>query len=225
LLSALVFLLFILPPIAMGPAYYARMMQRYLDEGSRRVSEMSGSDTVYGQSIQVLTYALLHRVDKTPGFRRGPIYINLVELGHKTAKAIAIGLSIFWIGLTLLVTRKKIPRTQHLSWLWEFCIVFCLMLIISPEAREAHFLTLYFPYSVLLSLIWYKKTPVLSRRLLLAILVTGYFLLSLQHKSLAGEFLSTLALGYSVMGLAALILFGYLIINHRRVSQVDGVLP
>ncbi len=225
LLSAMLLLLVILPVIAMGPTYYSRMMQRYLEEGSARVNSMSGSQTVYGQSIQVLTYALMHRVDKTTAFRQGPVYINLTELGHKKAKAIALALSAFWIGLALWVTRGRTPRSNHLSWLWEFCILFCLMLIVSPEARGAHFLTLYFPYSLLLSLaLPRQRLDSLPRRSLLAVLTGGYFLLSLEHKAFGGEHLSTLALGYSVMGLAALILFIYLIINHRRVSQMDEVL-
>ncbi len=226
LLVSLVFFLLILPLLAMGPSYYYQMMQRYVAEGSNRVSQMSGSNTVYGQSVQVLTYALLHRTDKTPAFREGPNYINLTELGHSRAKAIALSLSALWIVLALWATRKSISHNNMAVWLWEFCIVFTLMLLVSPEAREAHFLTLYFPYSVLIAVAaWAKEKGELSwstgYRFLISMLGICYMLLLMKHQSLFGARFSTTALAYSVMGISSLIIFLYLIVNHPLAQRIE----
>jgi hypothetical protein len=226
LVVSLVFFLVVLPLIAMGPGYYFQMMQRYIAEGSQRVNQMAGSSGAYGQSVQVLVYALLHKVDKTMAFRKGPNYINLVELGHLPAKTIALSVSILWILLTMWVTRRGTPRDSTVVWLWEFCLVFTLMLLVTPEARKAHFLTLYFPYSVLIAVAaWAKARPEPGwqrrSRVLIGVLSGGYLLLLMRYTSLFGARFSTVALAYSVMGISSLILFLYLVINHPLARQIE----
>jgi hypothetical protein len=102
------------------------------------------------QSLISLTHRLTRPVDynqdnpnKTPG------YMNLLDLDFKTANWIVVGIS-FLIGLGFIAVMPPARRRTPRSDAEELGILFCLMTVASPLARQYYFMWLFFPLTVLI---------------------------------------------------------------------------
>jgi hypothetical protein len=102
------------------------------------------------QSLISLTHRLTRPVDynqdnpnKTPG------YMNLLDLDFKTANWVVVGIS-FLIGLGFIAVMPPARRRTPRSDAEELGILFCLMTVASPLARQYYFMWLFFPLTVLI---------------------------------------------------------------------------
>ncbi|HOE63208.1 MAG TPA: glycosyltransferase family 87 protein [Candidatus Sumerlaeota bacterium] len=111
-----------------------------------------------------------------------PVYINLLNVEASLAKtaarlfclAVIIGAGCFlWKQRNINYSMMGLPK--HI---WEYGLVLMIMLIISPEARKAQFLTTYIPYAASL---------------------TGYFILSQKDSKKANWFLILIILSQILM--------------------------
>ena len=77
-----------------------------------------------------------------------PHFMNLVDLDFKTANLIVIAISLL-IGLGYITVMPPRARRTPRSDAEELGILFCLMTVASPLARQYYFLWLIFPMAIL----------------------------------------------------------------------------
>jgi hypothetical protein len=102
------------------------------------------------QSIIAVTHRLTRPVNyNQDNPAKPPRYMNLVDLNFKTANWIVLAISVA-IGLGYIAVMparsKRTPRSDA----EELGILFCLMTVASPLARQYYFMWLFFPITVLI---------------------------------------------------------------------------
>jgi hypothetical protein len=102
------------------------------------------------QSLISLTHRLTRPVDyNQDNPNNAPAYMNLLDLDFKTANWVVVGVSLM-IGLGFIAVMPPTPRRTPRSDAEELGILFCLMTVASPLARQYYFIWLFFPLTVLL---------------------------------------------------------------------------
>ncbi|HET7887536.1 MAG TPA: glycosyltransferase family 87 protein [Bradyrhizobium sp.] len=102
------------------------------------------------QSLISLTHRLTRPVDynqDNPNSR--PAYMNLLDLDFKAANWVVLGVAAV-IGLGFITVMPPASRRTPRSDAEELGILFCLMTVASPLARQYYFIWLFFPLTVLL---------------------------------------------------------------------------
>jgi len=84
--------------------------------------------------------------------------MNVANLDFKTANWIVLAISLA-IGLGYLAVMPKASRRTERSDAEELGILFCLMTVASPLARQYYFLWLFFPITVLVHRAAYDPRP------------------------------------------------------------------
>jgi hypothetical protein len=102
------------------------------------------------QSIIAVTHRLTRPVNYNQDDPARPArYMNLFDVDFKTANWIVVGISLL-IGLGYLMVMPPRARRTARSDAEEIGILFCLMTVASPLARQYYFLWLFFPITVLM---------------------------------------------------------------------------
>jgi hypothetical protein len=140
-----------------------RGYQRNIDELATWVRSMVGSSSEqgFGQRaeqnwswVNQSVIAMTHRLTRPVSYQQikpsdPPRYVNLIDVDYKTANWIVLAVS-FLIGAGFLAVMPPAPRVTRLSNAEELGILFCLMTIASPLARQYYFVWLFFPVTVLI---------------------------------------------------------------------------
>jgi hypothetical protein len=149
----------------------------------------SSSEQGFGQRgeqnwswINQSVIAMTHRLTRPVNYNqdnpaKAPARMNLVDLDFKTANWVVIGVSIA-IGLAFIAVMPPRWRRTPRSDAEELGILFCLMTVASPLARQYYFIWLLFPLTVLLHRAAYDPRPIV-RRGTWAVLVVTALLVSL----------------------------------------------
>jgi hypothetical protein len=102
------------------------------------------------QSIIAMTHRLTRPVNyNQDNPAKPPAYMNPVDLDFKTANWLVIAISLA-IGLGFIAVMPARSRRTRLSDAEELGILFCLMTVASPLARQYYFMWLFFPVTVLM---------------------------------------------------------------------------
>ena len=102
------------------------------------------------QSIIAVTHRLTRPVNYNQNNpAKPPAYINLVDVSFKTANWIVLAIS-FAIGLGFIAVMPSQARTTPRSNAEELGILFCLMTVASPLARQYYFIWLFLPMTILI---------------------------------------------------------------------------
>ena len=102
------------------------------------------------QSLISLTHRLTRPVDyNQDNPNNAPAYMNLLNLDFKTANWVVLGVSAL-IGLGFVAVMPAARRRTPRSDAEELGILFCLMTIASPLARQYYFIWLFLPLTVLI---------------------------------------------------------------------------
>ena len=102
------------------------------------------------QSVISLTHRLTRPVDyNQDNPNNPPAYMNLLNLDFKTANWVVMGVSLL-IGLGFVAVMPAGSRRTPRSDAEELGILFCLMTVASPLARQYYFMWLFFPLAVLM---------------------------------------------------------------------------
>jgi Glycosyltransferase family 87 len=121
----------------------------------------SGSEQGFGQRseqnwswVNQSLIAITHRLTRPVNYNqdnpaKAPAYMNLADLDFRTANWIVIGVSIA-IGLGFIAVMPPASRRTPRSDAEELGILFCLMTVASPLARQYYFMWLFFPLTVLM---------------------------------------------------------------------------
>jgi hypothetical protein len=111
------------------------------------------------QSIIAVTHRLTRPVNYNqdePG--KPAAYMNLLDLDFKTANWIVVAISLL-IGLGYIAVMPRRDRRTPRSDAEELGILFCLMTVASPLARQYYFLWLFFPITILIHRAAYDPRP------------------------------------------------------------------
>ncbi len=102
------------------------------------------------QSIIAVTHRLTRPVNYNQDDPSKPArYMNIVDVSFKTANLIVVAVSLA-IGLGYIAVMPPASRRTERSDAEELGILFCLMTVASPLARQYYFMWLFFPITVLI---------------------------------------------------------------------------
>jgi hypothetical protein len=101
-----------------------------------------------------------------------PQYMNLLDLDFKTANWVVLAISLA-IGLGYIAVMPARSRTTPRSNAEELGILFCLMTVASPLARQYYFMWLFFPMTVLIHRAAYDPRPAVRTGTWAALAIAG----------------------------------------------------
>jgi len=128
--------------------WYRGMVSSSSEQGFGKRGEQNWSWV--NQSIIAVTHRLTRPVNyNQDNPAKAPAYMNLVDLDFKTANWVVIGVSIA-IGFGFIAVMPSASRRTLRSDAEELGILFCLMTVASPLARQYYFMWLLFPLTVLM---------------------------------------------------------------------------
>jgi hypothetical protein len=111
------------------------------------------------QSIIAVTHRLTRPVNYNQDEpTKPPRYMNLLDLDFKTANWIVVAISVL-IGLGYIAVMPPRERRTPRSDAEELGILFCLMTVASPLARQYYFMWLFFPMTILIHRAAYDPRP------------------------------------------------------------------
>jgi hypothetical protein len=111
------------------------------------------------QSIIAMTHRLTRPVNyNQDNPARRPAYMNLLDLDFKTANWVVLAISLA-IGLGYIAVMPPRARRTPRSDAEELGILFCLLTVASPLARQYYFMWLFFPITVLVHRAAYDPRP------------------------------------------------------------------
>jgi hypothetical protein len=149
-------LLFVLPAPVRGfrhnaselKTWYQGMVGSTSEQGFGQRDEQNWSRI--NQSIIAITHRLTRPVNYNQDSpAKPPAYMNLLDLDFKTANWMVLAVSLA-IGLGFIAVMPSRSRTTPRSQAEELGILFCLMTVASPLARQYYFIWLFFPITVLI---------------------------------------------------------------------------
>jgi hypothetical protein len=130
------------------------------------------------QSIIAVTHRLTRPVNYNQDEpSKPPRYMNLLDLDFKTANWIVVAISLL-IGLGYIAVMPGRARRTPRSDAEELGILFCLMTVASPLARQYYFMWLFFPMTILIHRAAFDPRPAV-RSAMWAVLVAVMVLLLL----------------------------------------------
>lgn len=167
-----------------------RGYQRNVDELRTWFHEMVGSSSEKGfgqrdeqnwswvnQSVIAMTHRLVRPINYYQDEPyRTPAYMNLVDVDYKTANWIVLGVSCL-LGLGFLALMPARSRMTPRSTAEEIGILFCLMTIASPLARQYYFIWLFFPMTVLMHRASFDPRPRIRSGMWAVLAVAGALML------------------------------------------------
>ena len=230
--STLVFLavfLFVLPAPFRGfqhnvtelKTWYQGMVGSSSEKGFGQRDEQNWSWV--NQSIIAMTHRLTRPVNynQDDPFKAKPArYMNIVDLDFKTANLIVIAISLA-LGLGYIAVMPPASRRTEKSDAEELGILFCLMTVASPLARQYYFLWLFFPMTVLMHRAAYDPRPAVRTGTWILLAVAGCLLLL----SLPLFPIDVQAYGNNLV--ATIVLVGGLVwhMRHPPAADAAGALP
>lgn len=152
LLFTLVFL-FIVPAFTWGFDGNLKLLDGYINRRSKMVESVAKKDSA-GESIPAVLNRLFRDIPaNTFKERKERQYsINIASLPVKTVNRIVLGVILSVVLVYIIATVKSFGIRDNKNLLaLEAALVFIIMLLISPEARNAHYITLILPVGILAS--------------------------------------------------------------------------
>lgn len=127
--------------------WYNGMVGSSSADGYGQRSEQNWS--LVNQSLIAMTHRFVRPVNYNQNDpAQPPRYVNFLNLDYKQANGVLLALSAL-IGLAFIWVMPKDSKRTRLSNAAELGILFCLMTVASPLAREYYFMWLMFPLTVL----------------------------------------------------------------------------
>jgi hypothetical protein len=126
------------------------------------------------QSLISLTHRLTRPVDyNQDNPNNKPAYMNLLNLDFKAANWVVLGVSAI-IGLGFLAVMPRGSRRTPRSDAEELGILFCLMTVASPLARQYYFMWLFFPLTVLIHRAAFDPRTAVRRGTWIVLVIFGF---------------------------------------------------
>lgn len=200
--------LFVFPAANWGFGRNAEMLRGYAAKRNKMVTDLPDRQAA-GQSLPSLSNRLLSRVNAAPlrlkderGHRR-LVYINVVD-SRRAAKLLAVALSLLACAVIWLNLKPESDAGARAA--LELGAMFLLLLLVSPEARKAHYISVLLPAAAL-ACVW-ARGALAKSRLTAALAGLAFAALALSSEGVLGEGnLYTYLNAYGVMLWGGLLLF------------------
>jgi hypothetical protein len=175
-------LLFVVPAPVRGfqhniselKTWYQGMVGSSSEQGFGQRGEQNWSWV--NQSIIAVTHRLTRPVNyNQDNPAKAPAYMNLVDLDFKTANGLVIAISLA-IGLGFIAVMPPRSRRTPRSDAEELGILFCLMTVASPLARQYYFMWLFFPVTVLMHRAAYDPRAGVRRGSWIVLAIAGFLI-------------------------------------------------
>jgi hypothetical protein len=175
-------LLFVVPAPVRGfqhnaselKTWYQGMVGSSSEQGFGQRAEQNWSWV--NQSIIAVTHRLTRRVNyNQDNPAKPPAYMNLVDLDFRAANWLVIAISLA-IGLGFIAVMPPSSRRTPLSDAEELGILFCLMTVASPLARQYYFMWLFFPVTVLMHRAAYDPRAEVRRGSWIVLAIAGFLI-------------------------------------------------
>ena len=175
-------LLFVVPAPVRGfqhniselKTWYQGMVGSSSEQGFGQRGEQNWSWV--NQSIIAVTHRLTRPVNyNQDNPAKAPAYMNLVDLDFKTANGLVIAISLA-IGLGFIAVMPPRSRRTPRSDAEELGILFCLMTVASPLARQYYFMWLFFPVTVLMHRAAYDPRAAARRGSWIVLAIAGFLI-------------------------------------------------
>jgi hypothetical protein len=162
-------LLFVVPAPVRGfqhnmvelKTWYQAMIASSSEKGFGQRDEQNWSWV--NQSIIAMTHRLTRPINYNQEDPAKPARtMNLVDISYKAANLLVLGVSLL-IGIGFLVVMPTASRRTPLSDAEELGILFCLMTVATPLARQYYFMWLFFPMTVLIHRAVFDPRPRVRR--------------------------------------------------------------
>jgi hypothetical protein len=144
--------------IAELKTWYQGMVASSSEKGFGQRDEQNWSWV--NQSIIAITHRLTRPINYNQGDSARPTRtMNIVDISYQAANGVVLAVSLL-IGLGYIAI---MPRSRHRtarSDAEEVGILFCLMTVASPLARQYYFMWLYFPFTVLIHRAAFDPRPI-----------------------------------------------------------------
>src|SRR3984957_14042838 len=172
-------LLFVVPAPIRGFAHnvselktwYQGMVGSSSEQGFGQRGEQNWSWV--NQSIIAMTHRLTRPVNyNQDNPAKPPAYMNLVDLDFKSANWAVIAVSLA-IGLGFIAVMPPRSRRTPRSDAEELGILFCLITVASPLARQYYFMWLFFPLTVLMHRAAYDPRAAVRRGTWIVLAIAG----------------------------------------------------
>jgi hypothetical protein len=175
-------LLFVVPAPVRGfqhniselKTWYQGMVGSSSEQGFGQRGEQNWSWV--NQSIIAVTHRLTRPVNyNQDNPAKAPAYMNLLDLDFKTANGLVIAISLA-IGLGFIAVMPPRSRRTPRSDAEELGILFCLMTVASPLARQYYFMWLFFPVTVLMHRAAYDPRAAVRRGSWIMLAIAGFLI-------------------------------------------------
>ncbi|MFH0910340.1 MAG: glycosyltransferase family 87 protein [Planctomycetota bacterium] len=195
-----------LPIFTWGPETNRYLLRTYLKGRAKMVTTLPEQDAP-GQSLPAIANRLLRPVRASSwNERRSREYrINVADLPLETVNWIALGCVVLLVAAAAWLMRPGPERESSLRAGLEIGLLFILMLLISPEARPAQFVTLMVPGGMLAAWSLSGKKGERDRTGLLLLVLAVLAVLG-TSSDLVGEKAASYAKAYGVIASGALLL-------------------
>jgi len=115
------------------------------------------------QSIIAMTHRLTRPINYNQDDpAKPPRTMNIVDISYQAANGIVLVISLL-IGLGYIAVMPRYKRRTRRSDAEEIAILFCLMTVASPLARQYYFMWLFFPFTVLIHRAAFDPRPTVRR--------------------------------------------------------------
>ncbi len=147
------FWILVFPSLVLGPQRHMGLLGKYTAVGRRRAGHMIERDKVSGHSLLAAIKCALSPTWKDAGHRVTG-RTDVVQLPHRTAKNIALAVCVGLAGAACWAcSRPAGADGDGFDALLGIGLVFTLLLLVSPEVRKAHLLTVFTP-AFALAVVW-----------------------------------------------------------------------
>ena len=141
--------LILIPSLTWGASGNWSLLERYVTSRHKMVTSLPKEEAA-GQSLPSMTNRLLRRVNATNLRRKEPLYINVADVDPRTAKAVA-GVLVLLVCMACWRSCRGEKACAGTVGALQAGAMFLLLLLISPEARKAHFATVLVPACALMN--------------------------------------------------------------------------
>jgi hypothetical protein len=175
-------LLFVVPAPVRGfqhnvselKTWYQGMVGSSSEQGFGQRGEQNWSWV--NQSIIAMTHRLTRPVNyNQDNPAKPPAYMNPVDLDFKTANWLVIAISLA-VGLGFIAVMPARSRRTRRSDAEELGILFCLMTVASPLARQYYFMWLFFPVTVLMHRAAFDPRAIVRKGTWVVLGIAGFLL-------------------------------------------------
>ncbi|MCX7047028.1 MAG: glycosyltransferase family 87 protein [Candidatus Sumerlaeota bacterium] len=146
---AFAFWVLVLPSVVIGPARHWQMLQEYRAQANEAYHDMTKDQSVIGYSLRSSLFAYL-----TPakiwvgqeGDETNAVTVNVADLPPRVAKNVVLIFLTFLVTALVFLsawTALRLPTERTDLWLLEAGLWFLMFLMVTPEARKSHFLTIF----------------------------------------------------------------------------------